>query len=257
MHRPKLGMLMLLALVGLVFLTGCPGKKTAPTVVISSVTPDTVLFVGDSALFVADVTNPDDVTFSLKWMATAGTFNSTTAEQVWWYTPADSGVSKISVVVTGSDDNTKDTASKNMHVRKWLYGEAEVDNIGPMDIPVAIGTTIMADTFPDPDGDPVPAGALIDSVVAENVDITYGSGNPDSTPAMNIWIQSPTGTQVKIWDETQSSSPQGIPFGPYGTFKGEAAAGVWSLIVTTTQVSPILGTIDDFDLTIYFHWPVP
>jgi len=256
MRKRKLGMLVVLALVGIVFLTGCP-KKTAPTVAITSVLPDTVLFVGDSALFVAEVTNPDDVKFTLKWTATGGIFNNDTAEQVGWRPPADSGVFKVSVVVTGSDDNMKDTASKNMHVRKWLHGDAEVDNIGPQPIPGSIGTTIISDTFPDPDGDPVPAGALVDSVVANSVDITFGSGSPDSTPAMNIWIRSPDGTQVKIWDETQSGSPQGSSFGPLAAFKDKAVAGVWSLVVTTVEVNPIAGTIDDFDLEIFFRYPVP
>jgi hypothetical protein len=257
MRKPKLGMLVVLALTGLVLLAGCPKKKTAPTIAISSVTPDTVVFVGDSALFVAEVTDPDDVEFTLKWTATGGTFNCDTAEQARWRTPADSGVFKVSVVVTGSDDNMKDTASKNMHVRKWLRGEAEIDNIGPESIPAAMGTTIMSDTFPDPNGDPVPAGALVDSVVANNVDITFGGGSPDSTPAMNIWIQSPDGTQFKIWDAAQSGSPQGVPFGPFGTFKDKAVTGVWSLIVTTTENAPIPGSIEDFDLEIFFRWPVP
>jgi hypothetical protein len=217
-----------------------------------------VLFVGDSALFVADVTNPDDVKFTLKWTATGGTLdpNHDTALQEWWRTPADSGVFKVSVVVTGSDDNMKDTAARNMHVRKWLYGEADVDNNNTIAIPTP-GTAISPDTFPDPDGQPVPAGAIVDSVIANNVDVTFGSGSPDSTPAMNIWIQSPDGTQVKIWDEAQSGSPQGSPFGPWGTFQGKSVAGVWSLIVTTTEPASIAGAIEDFELDIFFHWPVP
>lgn len=260
MRKPKLGMLVVLALTGLVLLAGCnPKKKTAPTVVISSVTPDTVLFVGDSALFVADVTNPDDVTFTLKWTATGGTLDPTrdTTKQVGWRTPADTGVFEVSVIVTGSDDNTKDTASKNMHVRKWIHSLAEVDNNNTIDVP-APGTANSPDTFPEAFGDTVPAGAIVDSVVAYNVDITFGGGSPDSTPAMNVWIQSPDGAQVQIWNQDQGQfPPNGVSFGPWGTFQGKPVAGVWNLIVTTTEAAPIVGAIEDFDLIVYFRSPVP
>jgi hypothetical protein len=257
MRKPKLVLFAAFVMAGLVLMVGCK-NKTAPTVVISTVAPDTIVSVGDTVSFDAEVTNPDNEAITLTWTATGGTFVSDTSEHVLWVTPADSGHFRVSVIVSGQGSAAKDTASKTILVRTWVHSLAEVDNNNTIDIPTP-GTAISADTFPDPDGDAVPAGAIVDSVVAYNVDITFGSGSPDSTPAMNVWIQGPDdSTQIQIWNQDEGQfPPNGVSFGPWGMFRGKPVAGVWKLIVTTTEAAPIAGAIEDFDLVVYFRSPGP
>jgi len=75
---------------------------------------------------------------------------------------------------------------------------------------------------------------------------------------MNVWIQGPDGTQVQIWNQDEGQfPPNGVSFGPWDMFRGKPVAGVWKLIVTTTEAAPITGAIEDFDLKVYFRSPVP
>ena len=256
MYKRKLVLFAVVALAGLALIVGC-SNKTAPTVMISAVAPDTIVSVGDTVSFDAEVTNPDNEVVTLKWTATGGTFVSDSSEHARWVAPADSGHFRVSVIVSGEGSAAKDTASKNMLVRQWVHSLAEVDNNNTIDIPTP-GTAMSPDTFPEAFGDTVPPGAIVDSVVAYNVDITFGSGNADSTPAMNVWIQGPDSTQIQIWNESQGAfPPTGVSFGPWGLFRGKAVAGVWKLIVTATEAAPTAGAIEDFDLIVYFRYPVP
>jgi len=258
MHDRRNTLLAVLLLAGLVLMAGCPAKKTMPTVSIAQPSGAIEVMAGDSVNFTATLDNPDNVTTTVDWTATGGAFVPNTGLAVKWTAPADSGHLTIYAVASGEGLADKDTASKSALVRIWTRGEAEIDNTESESIPAAAGTTIAADTFPDPNGDPVPAGALVDSVLA-GVEIFFGSGSPDSTPDMNVWIQSPDGTQAKIWDETQGAFPSNgaVPFGPLTAFKDKAVTGVWTLIVTTTENNYIPGTINDFDLDIYYRKAVP
>jgi hypothetical protein len=158
--------------------------------------------------------------------------------------------------VNGSISDWSDDHQLLIHQSGWIHSVAEVDNNNTIAIPTP-GTATSPDTFPEAFGDPVPAGAIVDSVIARNVDITFGSGSPDSTPPMNVWIQGPDdSTQVQIWNQDQGQfPPNGVSFGPWGTFQGKPVTGVWKLIVTTTEVAPRPGAIEDFDLIVYFRSP--
>jgi len=258
MHNKRNNLLAVLLLAGLVVMAGCPAKKTMPTVTITQPTGTIEKMAGDSVDFTATLDNPDNVTTTVDWTATGGAFAPTTGLAVKWTAPADSGHLTIHAVASGEGLADKDTESKAVLVRIWTRGEAEVDNGGNESIPAATGTTIAADTFPDPDGDPVPAGALVDSVIIPNVDIFFGGGNPDSTPDMNVWVQSPDGTRSQIWNEDEGPFPAtGVPFGSLVAFQDKTVTGVWSLIVTTTQDNPIPGTINGFDVDIYYRKAVP
>jgi hypothetical protein len=258
MHNKRNNLLTVLLLAGLVLMAGCPKKKTMPTVTISAPTGSVELMAGEFVNFTATLDNPDNVKTTVEWTAAGGTLAPDTGLAVKWTAPADSGHFTIYAVASGEGLTDKDTASKAALVRTWARGDAEIDNIGPVTIPAAPSTTTIGDTFPDPDGDPVPAGALVDSAIVENVDISFDGGSPDSTPNMNVWVQSPDGTQSKIWDETQGAFPaDGVPFGSLVAFKDKTVTGVWSLIVTTTETNQIPGTIDDFDVHIYFRTAVP
>jgi hypothetical protein len=257
MHDRRNTLLAVLLLAGLVLMAGCPAKKTMPTVTIAQPSGGITLMAGDSVNFTATLDNPDNVTTTVDWTAAGGTFVPDTGLAVKWTAPADSAHLTIHAVAAGEGFTDKDTASKAVLVQTWFRGEAEIDNIEGESIPAAIGTTILSDTFPDPDGDSVPAGALVDSVLA-NVDIFFGGGDPDSTPDMNVWIQSPDGTQAQIWNEGQGAFPSiGVSFGPLVAFKDKAVTGVWTLIVTTTENNYIPGTINGFDLDIYYRKAVP
>jgi hypothetical protein len=258
MHDRRNNLLAVLLLAGLVLMAGCPKKKTMPTVTIAQPTGTIEVMADDSVNFIATLENPDNVTTAVGWTATGGTFVPETGLAVKWTAPADSCHLTIYAVATGEGFTDTDTASKAVLTQVWFRGEADVDNEGNESIPAATGTTIASDTFPEPDGDSVPSGALVDSVIA-TVDIFFGGGNPDSTPDMNVWVQSPDGTQYKIWDESEGAFPSNgaVPFGPLVAFKDKAVAGVWSLVVTTTENNYIPGTINGFDVDIYYRKAVP
>jgi hypothetical protein len=257
MHIKTNNLLAVLLLAGLVLIAGC-SKKTMPTVIIAQPTGAIEVMAGDSVSFTATLDNPDNVTTTVDWTAGGGTFAPDTGLAVKWTAPTDSSHLTVYAVASGAGLTDKDTSSKAVLVRTWSRDSADIDNQSSESIPAATGTTIASDTFPDPEGEPVPTGALVDSVVIQNVDIFFGDGDPDSTPDMNVWIQSPDGTQSQIWNENQGAFPaNGVPFGSLVAFKNKAVTGVWSLIVTTTENNPIPGTINDFDVQIYFRTAVP
>jgi hypothetical protein len=258
MHNKRNALLTVLLLAGLVLMAGCPAKKTKPTVTIAQPSGTIVVMAGDSVNFTATLDNPDNVTTTVTWTAAGGTFVPDAGLAVKWTAPADSAHLTIYAVAAGEGLTDKDTASKAVLVQTWFRGEADIDNIGPESIPATAGTTVLSDTFPEPSGDSVPAGALVDSVIA-SVDIVFGGGSPDSTPDMNVWIQSPDGTQSKIWDAAQGAFPSSgaVSFGPIVALKDKAVTGAWSLIVTTTETNQIPGVIDGFDVDIFYRKAIP
>ena len=132
--------------------------------------------------------------------------------------------------------------------------EVEYDNIDHIDIPNP-GDTVSPITFTnDASGDEqVAVGALIDSISCE-IDVTYG---PDSFPDLDIWVKSPDGTQVPIWNSSQSGDPTGI-YEPnmFAALKDKVVTGTWKLVVHA-GVADAPGWIDDFRLTVWYRNSIP
>lgn len=253
MHKPKNTLLAVLLLVGLVLVTGCK-TPTAPTVVITLPSGTIEVMAGETVTFTATVTNPDNVKTTLDWIATGGALVPDTGGVVTWTAGADSGHFRVSVIATGDGIADKDTNFKDVLVRKWVRTEVEYDNTDHIDIPNP-GDTVSPITFTnDASGDEqVAVGALVDSLSCE-IDVTYG---PDSFPDLDIWVKSPDGTQVQIWNSSQSGDPTGF-YDPsvFATFKDKAVTGTWKLVVHSgTAEAP--GWIDDFYLTVWYRNSVP
>ena len=253
MHNSKNTLLAVLLLVGLVLVTGCK-TPTAPTVVITLPTGTVEVMAGDEVTFNATVTNPDNVKTTLDWIATGGTLAPDTGGIVKWTAGADSGHFRVAVIATGDGVAAKDTNSKDVLVRKWVRTEVEYDNIDHIDIPNP-GDTVSPITFTnDASGDEqVAVGALVDSLSCE-IDIAYG---PDSFPDLDIWVKAPDGSQVKIWNSSQSGDPTGI-YAPnlFAALKDKAVTGTWKLVVQA-GVAPAAGWIDDFCLTVWYRNSIP
>ena len=165
-----------------------------------------------------------------------------------------SPVPRDTVTAIATDGSLADTATKTIKVTPtagvWLTGEVEFDNIEQYLIPNP-GTTYSPVRFPDDEW--VPAGALVEAVSVV-IDVDYG-GNPDSTPAMNVWVESPDGSRVLIHNETQSGDPTGeYPSDLFLAFKDKDVTGTWKLVVQAVEASPLPGVIDGFDIAIKYRY---
>jgi len=257
MHNKGTNLLAVLLLAGLVLMAGCPKKKTMPTVTISAPSGSVELMAGDSINFTATLENPDNVKTTIDWTATGGTLASDTGLAAKWTAPADSGHFTIYAIASGEGLASKDTNSKAVLVRTWARGNAEGDNIEHIDL-LNPGDTVSTVSFTN-DGtgdDSVPAGALVDSASVE-IDISFDSNNPDSMQDMDVWIKSPDGTSIQVWQQTQSGSPTG-EYGPsqLAAFKDKPATGTWKLEVHALS-GPLTGWIDDFHVTVWYRKSIP
>ena len=99
---------------GLVALASC--KKTMPTVTIASISPDTIISVSDSATIIAAVSDPSNLGYAIEWTATGGWFNYYFGDTVKW-APPDTGLFRVSAILTCGSFAQKDTDSRNVRVR--------------------------------------------------------------------------------------------------------------------------------------------
>jgi len=246
MHKTKTA-LAALAVVTLLIITGCTPPATKPTVDIAA-DKDSVVVSGTVAL--TATVSPTSAT--VEWSATGGALNPATGTASTWTAPATVGDYTITAIAT--EGSLKDTATKTIKVTPtaavWLHDEVEFDNIDQYIIPNP-GDVFSPIRFPEDEW--TPAGALVDSVNIV-VDIDYG-GEPDSFPAMNVWLESPDGSRVLIHNESQSGDPSGeYPSDLFVAFKDKDVNGTWKLLVEAVEANPVPGVIDGFDLDIKFRY---
>jgi PKD repeat protein len=246
-HKARTAPLAVLALAVLLVVVSCKSPVTKPDL---NVTADKTQVRADSAVKFTAAVSPATATIS--WTATDGAFNQTTGAEVNWTAPHAAGSQTITAIAT--DGSAKDTVTKTITVtaaaQPWLLDAVEYDNTDQYDIP-DLGTVFSPINFPNDEF--VPAGALVESLSAE-IDVNYG-GDPDSIPALNIWIESPDGSRVQIRNESQSGDPTGeYPSSLFMAFKDKDVIGTWKLIVTQAEQNPVNGVIDDFWLGVKYRY---
>jgi len=198
-----------------------------PTVTISAPSGSVELMAGDSINFTATLENPDNVKTTIDWTATGGTLPRIPASLPSGprrLIPATSRFMRL----LGEGLASKDTNSKAVLVRTWLVvmPKATTSNTSTC----SIQAIRLARSRSPTDGtgdDSVPAGALVDSASVE-IDISFDSNNPDSMQDMDVWIKSPDGTSIQVWQQTQSGSPTGELSEPAGCVQGQPATGTGS-----------------------------
>lgn len=238
------------ALALLLVVIGCTPPVVKPTITISHNAPGDSIATSGTVNFTATVT---PAAATVAWTATGGSPTTGTGTTFGWTAPSTPGNYTITAIATNGTEH--DTAAKTIKVYAaggltWLYDEVEYDNIDEYVIPNP-GTTYSPIRFPDDEW--VHPGALVESVSVA-IDINYG-GDPDSVPTMNIWVEAPDGARVKIRNETQSGDPTGeYPSDLFVAFRDKPVNGTWKLVVQALEPSPVVGTIDDFYLTVKYRY---
>jgi len=245
MNLRRIGPLALaVAIVGL--LLGCSNKVNHDPVIESlSATPDAPVQPGSAVTLTVAASDPDGDQLSYEWSATAGTLSASTGTSVTWTAPNDAAFATVTVTVR-DDAEGADVETKTVSARAWMRND--VFAYSPDSTYLANPGTSEAVFEFDFDA-PFPSGARIDSAF---ITTDFEPLDELETEVFSVWVVSPTGTPVLVYDGFNLITLDVDDFKLTG-IADELADGTWKLRVTR-QAKGIEGYADECELTVFYRY---
>ncbi|MFO7675658.1 MAG: hypothetical protein R6X12_05045 [bacterium] len=235
---------MAVALLGL--LVGC-GQNHDPVITSLTATPDATVRPLETVLLAVSATDEDSDSLAFTWNATVGTLSATTGETVTWTAPDGAATGTVTVACSDGQGGT-DAASKDVSSRAW--NRSAMDGETPDSTYLLNPGTTEATFVFELDGDPFPAGSIVDSVF---ITTDFEPTEQLQHEQFNVWVVSPSGTQKLIYDGYDLILLDVYDLRLTPTFAGEPAEGAWKLRVTRVNQG-VEGFFAACDLEVFYHY---
>ena len=232
---------LVVAIVGL--LIGCGGTNHNPVIESLTATPAGPVRPGETIALNVTATDEDGDQLTFTWSASVGQLSSTSGANVIWTAPNEAAVCTVEVVCDDGN-NGEATANKTLEAQAWQH--TEVDGASPDSVHIPNPGTIEADFTME---EVIPAGALIDSAL---VTTDFDPAESLETEEFNVWVISPAGTAVPVYDGVNLLNLEVDDFLLTGT-ENQTAEGTWKLKIERLGQG-VEGYADVCELEVYYRY---
>jgi hypothetical protein len=233
--------LALLMVGGLILVAGCNQPNHDPVITAVNATPSDHVELGGTVNLSVVATDEDNDPLTFAWQAAGGTLSASTGTSVVWTAPNTEGSYSVTVSATDGREGLATMDRGLIAYQIWHASDMQGFTADTTYLP-ANATTYIPFVLEDP----MPNGALIDSMF-----VTTDLEPDGEYENFRIWIVSPGGTEVLIYDGL-NGEPDVDDF-QIPAVKGETAKGDWRLKVTR-GASTVERYADECSIEVHYRY---